>query len=624
MKTKITLVLAILFSVHSFGQSFTFNGINYLILSPTSVRVDSNRQFTGIANIPSIVTYGGFNYTVDEIFQLAFAGSGLTSITIPNTVKSIAKESFYGCLSLTSVTIPNSITSIGIGAFGNCSSLVSIAIPNSVTSIGGGAFGQCTSLTSFIIPNAVKSIENGTFQACTSLTSFSIPNSVTNIEDNAFNKCTGLSSVAIPNSVTNIGYNAFSECSSLTSISIPNSVTTIGQLAFSSCSSLSSVSIPNSVTSLGIAAFSNCTSLASVSIGNSITTINPSTFSNCTKLNSIFIPNSVTTIGVNAFVNCSSLNSVTIPNTVTSIDSQAFSNCINLNLVTVNWSTPLPITYSVFLGSDLSKTTLNVPYGSETAYKAANYWKEFGTISAVAAPVVLGQKFAVAGISYQVTKATLPYEVAIGANGGNSNGRSGRTTSSLKTGVSGALIIPDTVTNGGNSFSVTSILAYAFQNSTGLTTVTIPSSITNIGDFAFSNCSGLTAVTVNATTPLVINSNVFQNIILANVTLNTPVGSETAYKEANVWKDFKIATTLGSNNFSLKNNLKFYPNPTQSLITFPQEINNLEVFDVTGKKVKSFKNPSASYDFSILGKGIYLLKGITTDGISINEKMIKN
>ena len=77
---------------------------------------------------------------------IAFAPSGLTKYTIPNSVTSIGYCAFFYCSSLTSVTIPDSITSIGDQAFGYCSSLTSVTIPNSVTSIGILAFHDCSSL----------------------------------------------------------------------------------------------------------------------------------------------------------------------------------------------------------------------------------------------------------------------------------------------------------------------------------------------------------------------------------------------------------------------------------------------------------------------------------------------
>ena len=89
--------------------------------------------------------------------------SGLTSITIPNSVTSIGNSAFSGCSGLTSVTIGNSVTSIGKDAFSNCKGLASITIPNSVTSIGNYAFDDCSALTSVTIGNSVTSIGSYAF-----------------------------------------------------------------------------------------------------------------------------------------------------------------------------------------------------------------------------------------------------------------------------------------------------------------------------------------------------------------------------------------------------------------------------------------------------------------------------
>jgi len=64
-------------------------------------------------------------------------------------VTSIGSYAFQSCTGLTSVTIPNSVTSIGNYAF-NCTSLTTATIGTGVTSIGTYAFDGCTSLATVL------------------------------------------------------------------------------------------------------------------------------------------------------------------------------------------------------------------------------------------------------------------------------------------------------------------------------------------------------------------------------------------------------------------------------------------------------------------------------------------
>lgn len=66
--------------------------------------------------------------SVTSIGEFAFSGivGRMTSVTIPNGVRSLGGYSFYYCTTLASVTIPASVTDIGSVAFGLCSALTVI------------------------------------------------------------------------------------------------------------------------------------------------------------------------------------------------------------------------------------------------------------------------------------------------------------------------------------------------------------------------------------------------------------------------------------------------------------------------------------------------------------------
>ena len=65
----------------------------------------------------------------------------IKTVVIPDTVKYIDDESFYGCTALESVMFGNGVEEIGDYAFENCTSLSKVYIPVSVKKIGAEAFG---------------------------------------------------------------------------------------------------------------------------------------------------------------------------------------------------------------------------------------------------------------------------------------------------------------------------------------------------------------------------------------------------------------------------------------------------------------------------------------------------
>lgn len=61
---------------------------------------------------------------------------------------------------------------------------------------------------------------------------------------------------------------------------------------------------------------------------------------------------------------------------------------------------------------------------------------------------------------------------------------------------SGNVVIPESVTYSGTTYSVTNIGEYAFQGCTGLASIEIPNSVTSIDRYAFRSCSGLTSIEI--------------------------------------------------------------------------------------------------------------------------------
>ena len=226
------------------------------------------------------------------------------------------------------------------------------------------------------------------------------------------------------------------------------------------------------VTCIGNDAFDNCRSLTSVTIPDSVMSIGDSAFRYCTSLTSVTIPDSVTSIGDTAFQYCTSLASVTIPDSVTSIGDCAFMDCSSLTSVTI----PDSVT-SIGSGAFSNCAALTGIWVTEGN---SHYSSD------------------ASGVLFSKDKTTLVQ----------------------CPGTLAACTIPD---------SVTSIVGYAFDGCTSLTSVTIPDSVTSIGGRAFDGCTSLTSVTIPDSVTSIGKGAFYDCTSLTSVTIPDSVTSIDEY-----------------------------------------------------------------------------------------------
>lgn len=139
--------------------------------------------------------------------------------------------------------VPSGTEEIATSAFSYCTGLTSITLPETLTTIGDEAFYRCTGLTELTLPNSVTSIGANFVYRCAALKSVKLGTGMSEVGESLFYYANGLESIDVPEGYTSIGYEAFASCSALKSVTLPSTIGTIGAEAFYGCSSLESFTI---------------------------------------------------------------------------------------------------------------------------------------------------------------------------------------------------------------------------------------------------------------------------------------------------------------------------------------------------------------------------------------------
>lgn len=181
-------------------------------------------------------------------YQHTNGGSqSLTRIILPDRLRAIGGNAFYGCNNLTgSLVIPEGVTEIRRGAFNGCSGLNgTLTLPSTLRKLGnnwnsdtadegtdyyGGVFQNCSNLTgNLVLPNNLELIRGYCFAACSGLSGeLRLPEKLKHMGRSAFSFCPGLTgSLTIPQGLSTIPVEAFSDSGFNGTLTLHDGITNI-------------------------------------------------------------------------------------------------------------------------------------------------------------------------------------------------------------------------------------------------------------------------------------------------------------------------------------------------------------------------------------------------------------
>lgn len=412
------------------------DGIYYSVTDNEAVVLGSKTEIA-TANILSGYEYNGTSYPVTKISKSAFAErSNLTTVTIPNSVKSIGGSAFKNCSALDSLTFNAENCYISVGAFPssishltigdkvtkipayflyNGNSIENLTIPNSVTSIGEYAFNESVYLKSLTLGAALKSIEDNAFSdkygnririPKVFWLGNTPPEGASNVrasEDYASNDQYGyckiypfLSSKFIVDGTVYVPVSPSERTCDVvdciydknrTNVEISDRVSNRGiemkvneicPYSFYENNYIQSLKLSNNG-SIGNNAFYNCSKVEALKLSNK-GSIGESAFYGCSKVETLALGQGIEKILDRAFARCSSIKEVSIPNSVIQLGSYAFEYCSALKSVSIG--TGISILPKYAFGHCTSLTSLSIPNNVQSIENYAfNYCKSLADVS---------------------------------------------------------------------------------------------------------------------------------------------------------------------------------------------------------------------------------------------------
>ena len=335
--------------------------------------------------------------------QTVGGSNSLNRIVLPDTLKSIGSNAFYGCKYLSgSLIIPEGVTEIKRGAFNGCIGLNGIlSLPSTLKKLGnrgeddmgdegtdyyGGVFQNCRNLTgNLILPDNLELIRGYCFSGCSGLYGeLRLPAKLKRMGNCAFSYCSGFSgSLSIPQGITALPSEAFHNCGFNGTLTLHDGITNIANDAFADCHFKGELHLPKSLKVISENVSCNNDFSGTLTLPSTLTHIGSNAFANNWRLMGVLdIPNEVESIGESAFSNCKMLEGIIFPESMETIRQGAFSDCFGITSIRCKGTMPAHIESGAFDGVAKDNFTLEVPESAIQQYQAANGWKDFKRIAA--------------------------------------------------------------------------------------------------------------------------------------------------------------------------------------------------------------------------------------------------
>lgn len=326
-------------------------------------------------------------------YQHTNGGSqSLTRIILPDRLRAIGGNAFYGCNNLTgSLVIPEGVTEIRRGAFNGCSGLNgTLTLPSTLRKLGnnwnsdtadegtdyyGGVFQNCSNLTgNLVLPNNLELIRGYCFAACSGLSGeLRLPEKLKHMGRSAFSFCPGLTgSLTIPQGLSTIPVEAFSDSGFNGTLTLHDGITNISILAFNNCHFKGELRLPKNLRTISERAFTNNDFSGELKLPPSVEHIGSYAFTNNWRITGILsIPEGVVSIGQEAFAGCKMLEGVIFPESMETIRQRAFAECFGIGSIVCRGTMPPRIEREAFDGVARDNFTVEVPVSAVASYQTA-------------------------------------------------------------------------------------------------------------------------------------------------------------------------------------------------------------------------------------------------------------